>query len=370
MQNHCVIKSIFLCAFIFVSSISFASERWSEEKANAWAKKTPWLAGANFSPSTAINQLEMWQAESFDPATIDKELGWAQEIGFNSVRVFLHHLLWQQDSTGFLQRMDQFLQIAGKHGIGVMFVLLDGCWDPFPTLGKQRDPKPFVHNSGWVQCPGQEILKDPKRHDELEGYIKGVISHFKYDKRIQVWDIYNEPDNDNKNSYGKVELNTKGEMAYTLLKKAFAWAHSMQPSQPVTAGVWAGDWSSPEKLSPINKLMLEESDVITFHNYTDLPELQSRVQDLKKYNRPVLCTEYMARPVKSTFQAILPYLKKEHIAAYNWGFVAGKTQTIFPWDSWLKPYTGEPELWFHDIFRKDGTPYLPSEIEAIKKETK
>jgi endo-1,4-beta-mannosidase len=106
-------------------ALANAQSRWTEEKANAWSTQHRWLVGCNFSPSTAINQLEMWQADSFDAATIDRELGWAEQLGFTSVRIFLHHLLWQQDSKGFLKRMDQFLDIAHKHHIGVMFVLFD-----------------------------------------------------------------------------------------------------------------------------------------------------------------------------------------------------------------------------------------------------
>src|SRR4029077_2592941 len=45
---------------------------WTKERARAWADSTGWLVGSNFIPSTAINQLEMWQAATFDPRTIDR----------------------------------------------------------------------------------------------------------------------------------------------------------------------------------------------------------------------------------------------------------------------------------------------------------
>ncbi|MBN1422381.1 MAG: cellulase family glycosylhydrolase, partial [Planctomycetes bacterium] len=294
---------------------------WPEEKAMDWYARTGWLVGCNFGPSTAINQLEMWQKESFDLETIDRELGWAESIGFNSVRVFLHDLLWKADREGFLDRMDQFLTVADKHGIGVMFVLLDGVWDPHPELGKQRDPKPHVHNSGWVQSPGVEIISDPARHIELKPYIQGVVRRFRTDERIHAWDIFNEPDNPNASSYGEQETPRKAEMALLLLRSAFAWVREVNPSQPITAGVWSGDWSSPEKLSPINRLMLDESDIITYHCYGNLDAMKALLEPLKRYGRPILCTEYMSRPSGSTFQVILPYLKAEKVGAYNWGFV-------------------------------------------------
>jgi hypothetical protein len=367
----CKYLSLFLVIFSFcsMSATTHARERWTAEQANAWYAKQPWLVGANFIPSTAINQLEMWQADTFDPETIDRELGWAEKLGFTSMRVFLHNLLWEQDKKGFLERMEKFLDIADKHKIGVMFVLLDGVWDPEPKLGKQQAPLPHVHNSGWVQAPGKAILADPKRHDELKPYIMGVIRHFKDDKRVQVWDVFNEPDNPNVNSYGpkgkKTELPAKDERVIQLLRKVFTWARDADPSQPLTAGVWRDSWEA-DKLSPVNKLMLEESDVVSFHNYGPLADMKRRVELLRRYNRPLLCTEYMARPMGSRFDPVLGYLKEQKIGAYNWGFVAGKSQTIYPWETWQKKYNAEPKVWFHDIYRADGSAYDPREVEYIQ----
>jgi hypothetical protein len=346
-----------------------AAAPWSVEKANAWYAGQPWPVGCNFSPSTAINQLEMWQAESFDAATIDRELGWAEGLGFNAVRVFLHDLVWQQDSAGLLKRMEQFLALAEKHHIRVLFVPLDAVWDPFPKLGKQRAPKPHVHNSGWVQSPHQDLLKNPARHDELKPYIQGVIGHFKSDARVLGWDLYNEPDNPNRTAYGKVELPDKAEAMLPLLRKAFAWAREVNPSQPLTAGAWIGNWGDPAKLTPMEKLMFEESDIISFHCYDPLDGMRLCVEHLKRYQRPILCTEYMARPRGSTFDPILAYLKEQKVGAFNWGFVAGKTQTIYPWDTWEKTYTAEPPVWFHDIFRADGKPFDAKEVDYIRSVT-
>jgi len=344
------------------------SRQWTPAEAQAWYATQPWLVGCNFVPSTAINQLEMWQAETWDPATIDRELGWAADLCFTSVRVFLHDLAWQQDRKGFLKRMDQFLGLAAKHRIGVMFVLFDGVWDPFPKLGKQREPRPHIHNSGWVQSPGAEILRDPARQDALKDYVQGVIGHFRNDRRVQVWDLFNEPDNPVP-QYRDVELKNKAEVALALLQKTFAWAREVRPSQPLTSGVWIGNWADPAKLTPMERCQLDASDVISFHCYGNQEEAGKCVQNLRRYHRPILCTEYMARPNGSRFDPILGYFQQENVGAYNWGFVNGKSQTIYPWDSWKKEYHGEPPVWFHDIFRADGTPYDPAEVAYIKKVT-
>jgi len=342
---------------------------WSLSKAEKWYGRQGWLVGANFLPSTAINQLEMWQAETFDTLTINRELGWAEALGMNTARVFLHDLPYEQDSEGFCARINTFLNIAQRHKIKPLLVIFDSCWDPFPRSGQQRQPKPFVHNSGWVQSPGQLALKDESSYPRLERYVKGVVSRFANDKRILGWDVWNEPDNMTGPSYEKVELPDKVNYVIPLLKKTFAWARSAKPSQPLTSGVWAGNWSSDDKLKPIEKLQLELSDIISFHSYDKPEEFEKRILQLKRYGRPLICTEYMARPNGSTFAGFLPIAKKYNVGMFNWGFVNGKSQTIFPWDSWTKTYTSEPPVWFHDILHKDGRPYKPEETALIKKLT-
>lgn len=339
---------------------------WPQEKAAAWQRQAGWLVGSNYAPSTAINQLEMWQAETWDPQTIDRELGWAHSLGFNSMRVFLHHLLWQQDSAGFLRRMEQFLDIAEKHDIRVMFVLFDAVWDPFPRLGPQRAPEPHLHNSGWVQSPGAELLRDTSRYAELEPYVKGVVGHFRNDPRVVVWDLFNEPDNLNRPAYFALEPDNKPELALLLLRKTFAWARAVNPTQPLTAAPWKGDYVEEARMLPITRFMLENSDVVSFHSYDPLPAVQRQVQALQRYGRPILNTEYMARPRGSTFGRILPHFQEQGVGAYNWGFVAGDSQTIYPWDSWTREYHAEPDLWFHDIFYADGKAYDPAEVLLIR----
>lgn len=331
---------------------------------------TGMIFGCNYIPSSAINQLDMWQALYFDTITISRELKIASTIGMNVIRVYLHDLAYRIDPRGFLRRLDAFLTIADRFNIKVLFVFFDSCWDPFPFSGKQAEPVPKRHNSHWVQSPGYVLLKDSMQYDILERYIKDVVKRFANDKRVFGWDAWNEPDFTNvNNSYGKEDLPDKAKYVQKLLKLVFAWIHSVKPSQFVTSGLWKlyDNWTSNYSFDAIEKIQIENSDIITFHFYGNADELEKRIIWLKQLGKPVICTEYLARKHGSNFETCLPVFIKYNVGAINWGLVSGKTQTIYDWDSWEINYINEPLIWHHDIFRGDGTPYKLDEIEYIKK---
>jgi hypothetical protein len=369
--NRCRLQ--FLLFLVISGSCAFLraqAQSWPEAKANAWYQQQPWLVGSNFTPADAINQLEMWQDGTFDPQEIDKELGWAEGLGMNTMRVFLHDLLWQQDAEGFKKRISVFLEIASRHHIRAIFVLFDSCWDPVPKPGLQHPPVPGVHNSGWVQSPGAAALQDPSQHPRLQAYVEGVIGAFAKDTRVLAWDLWNEPDNSNGSSYGRLEPRNKVELVLQLLPKVYEWARAAHPSQPLTSGLWDGDWSNEDKLTVMQRIQLRESDILSFHNYSWPEEFEKRVQWLQRYHRPIICTEFMARPMGSTFDAILPIAKRDHVGAINWGLVAGKTQTYLPWDSWQRPYILQPPpVWFHEVFYPNGRPYREQEARIIRQLT-
>jgi hypothetical protein len=334
--------------------------RWTAERATEWYARQPWLVGANFVPSTASNQLEMWQAATFDPATIDRELGWAASIGMNSMRVFLHDLLWLDDRTGLRDRIARYLDIAHRHRISTMLVLFDSVWNPNPKLGPQPEPQPGLHNSQWVQGPGV-ALADRSQDARLQDYVEDVVGAFATDERVIVWDVWNEPSNTNNGKF--VELPNKRELVAALLPEAFAWARNAKPSQPLTAGVWTGARFSDD---PLTSIQLDNSDVISFHDYSAPARLEERLAELPS-DRPIFCTEFMARKAGSTFASALPILKRAKVAAYCWGLVAGRSQTIYPWDSWQARYVdGPPDPWFHDVFHADGRPYRDDEVALVR----
>ena len=342
--------------------------KWSIEKSQKWYDQNNWIVGCNYLPSNAINQLEMFQKETFDAEINKKELSWARQLGFNSVRVYLHDLLWA-DPIGFSERLNILLDICASLEIKPLLVLFDDCHRPYPKLGIQPKPVSGVHNSGWKQSPGMAIVNGI--HEEqlnnieiirLKKFVTEILSNFKDDERILMWDIYNEP--------GQFGI---GDKSLTLLELTWEWAYEVRPSQPLTACL---DGSVGEGNIKLNA---ENSDIITFHTYEG-EKLQETIDKLKVYKRPLICTEYMAREFGSTFEFSLPIFKENNIGCYNWGLVAGKSQTHFGWSTILdlqKKKEGgkfledgdeipEPEIWFHDILRKDGTAYNEKEVEFIK----
>jgi len=343
---------IIVVAFFVVTVTNIEAQKarpvWSAEKANEWYNQWGWLRGCDFIPGTAINQLEMWQAETFDTATINRELGYAEGIGLNCMRVFLHHVAWEVDKKGFKERINQYLTIANRHHVITIFVFFDDCWNESYKAGIQPLPKTGIHNSGWIRDPGRLYYDDPALVKELEAYVKDILKTYKNDTRILMWDMYNEPGN---SGYGNKSM--------VLLQKIFLWGRQIDPRQPLSAGVW-----NP-KLTELNYYQLHNSDVISYHDYENEKQHQLVIDTLKKYGRPLICTEYMARLRDSRFDNIMPILKANNIAAINWGLVSGKTNTIYTWDTPM-PNGEEPKIWFHDIFRKDGTPYDSKEVALIK----
>ena len=353
---------LILAIGLATSGIALARDQWTPAQANAWYAHQPWMVGADYIPASAINELEMWQESTFDPQRIDQELGWAQGIGMNVMRVFLHDLLWQQDPEGFKHRIGQFLDIAARHHIRILFVLFDSVWEPEPKLGPQHPPIPGVHNSGWVQAPGITALRDSMQEPRLEGYVKGIVAAFGHDERIIGWDVWNEPGD----VEGEGGQNFK--RLVELLPKVFDWARSVDPTQPLTSGVWRDAGWTEGKPSAIEDIQLHQSDVISFHDYHWADIFKSKVLRLQALGRPVWCTEYMARGAGSTIDGSLPIGKRHNVMMINWGLVDGKTQTRLPWDSWIIPYLHgrEPIVWHHDLFHPDGTPYRQAEADLIR----
>jgi len=328
---------------------STSPEPWTVEEASLWYDSQPWLVGCNFLPSSAVNDIEMWQRDTFDTQTIDREFGWAAELGFNSVRVFVNYVVWQDDSAGLKQRFTQLLETAAKHGISVMPVLLDDCnfAGREAKAGPQPEPVPGVHNSQWVSSPPLHMVTDRDSWPRLEEYVRDMVGTFGQDRRVIVWDLYNEPGN-----------SSMGEKSLPLVEAAFRWARQASPVQPLTIGVWA-DFDGA-----MSKRIFELSDVVSFHGYDDPAGVRAKIERCAALGRPVFCTEWLRRQTGNDFENLLPVFDRDRVGCYHWGLVAGRTQTFYPWGS--PQGAPEPATWQHDLLRRDGSPFRAAEIRFIK----
>lgn len=368
--------------------------QWSKERINKWYEKQPWLVGCNYIPATAINQIEMWQASTWDPETIDKELGWASAIGMNTLRVYLHDLVWASDEAGLYKRMDEFLDICHKYGTRPWFVFFDDCHFPNPQLGEQPLPIQKYHNSGWLNCPARKLAvryargkETPEEAARLKGYVQNTMRHFRKDKRILMWELYNEPGRgkgDEGDMTGTTPEGKIGNLSARLVYDSWLWAREINPSQPITSCTAGSVGKINVRINRIN------SDLHSIHSYSKPESLRREINQYLVDGRPVIVSEWLARTLGSNVKDCLPVLKEMNVGAVTWGFVAGKTGTIWPWRSRqdkqgrkLDPEQmrkdgkvvrpgekfPEPAVWFHDLLRMDGTPYDPEEIEVFKKLT-
>lgn len=349
-----------------------AEGRWTREEANLWRHRHPWLCGFNFLPSTACNFLEMWRADTFDAAAIDRELGWAAAIGFNALRTNLHYLDWRWDREGLIQRVEQFLAIASSHGITSMLTLFDDCEFSgyVPSWAAQPEPRPGLHNSCAIGSPGRHLVADRGEWPQLKEYVQGIVGRFADDPRVLLWDLYNEPGNRMIFDHGVLLEHDLALEAHShaLMRATFAWAREIAPSQPLTVAPWRVAGAPEIYPHPIDRDALDLSDIVSFHAYCTLPRMMAVVGALETLGRPLMCTEWMARPIGSRIDDQLPFLRAHGVSAFQWGLVRGRSQTFLPWPGFgiETAVDGASSEWFHDILTEDGQPFCPREVELIR----
>lgn len=335
--------------------------RWSAEKANSWYENIAWPVGCDYVPAYAGNQIQMWSSATWDPEAIDSELALAEDLGFNTVRIFLHHKVWEAEREAYFAHIDEFLGIASSHGISTLMTLFTNGGSEKRYYGEEISPVPGIHNSIWARTPGETIINDPSRWGIVEKYEKDVLKRYKDDSRIICWCLYNEP------------ANGTDCKTLPLLRKVFDWAREINPSQPLTATIVTNPFHCNPKhygRLPLIAYVCENSDIMSFHCYDDTQSMADFIALMESFGRPVFCTEYLGRTRGSTFEAVLPVMKEHKVAAYNFGLVNGATQCHYQWndvvDGEKVPFTEEPELWFHDIFLPDHTPWSQSEVSFLK----
>lgn len=350
-------------------------KQWSIEEINAWYDAQPWLTGFNFYPSTTINQTEIWQeydhARVF--ADIGKELSLAKSIGFNCLRTILPFELWQRCPEVFFRHLEEYLALCADFGIRVMPVLFDDCCVPREryqpmVFGKQPDPEPGYFGGSSVTCfettnsAGYTLIDDEGMDVQVENYIRQLMEHFRNDDRILVWNVWNEPGNSN-----------RGSQSLPMMTKVFGWLRQYDASQPLAADLFSAGCDFPDEYlckprveTEIELAAVALSDIISYHYYGDYLHMRQFIQKLKEYQRPLLCTEWLHRPMRSFIQTHLPLLKRERVGSFMFGFVNGKSQFNEVWEYLKERKDMDTTLWMHDIFHSNFVPYDQEEIDVIK----
>lgn len=297
-----------------------------------------------------------------------------QDIGLNSVRMFLPFNVWYHERDKFIDRLKRFLDELSDKGITMMPVLFNDC----VGFGRPKDITPSLpcgwheyeigHHGGHKENPftgetrrtGWIYWDEPEWRPVMEEYLRAIISEFKDDSRIYAWDLWNEPGNSNRH-----------DMSIHYLKRSFEIARECNPIQPLTAGVWSypDDFGiNPESdVEPIQRLALNESDIVTFHQYESIERVKHVVNRLKQEGRPMLNTEWLNRVLDNMVQDNLPLYHDEHIGSYSWGLVAGKSQHFLPWDELWKKRNLPLNRWQHDLFDTYHTPYDRDELVLMRK---
>lgn len=352
--------------------------RWRIEQIQGWADAQPWICGFNYLPSSAVNFADLWQQAHFDADLIHKELCWAQDIGFNALRINLSYVVWQQEGEAYLNTIDRFLALAAQCGLKVVLCLFDDCAfsGKVAVYGPQPAPVAGVHNSQAVGSPGREQVLDAANWPAFERYVKTIISRFATDPRLLFWDLYNEPGNRmifQAGAYAQADERLPAA-SLQLMRDCFRWAREVGSSHPVTVAAWDVPYPFTQAeaayQTAVDRLALELSDLVSFHGYCNHQQMAALIEQLtiKAAGRPLFCTEWMARHIGSQINDQLPLFHQHQIGAFNWGLVRGRTQTHLPWP-FLQQNGVVPmdnEYWFHDLLTESGEAYDPHELAKIR----
>ena len=325
---------------------------WSPERAWVWYKSKPWIVGWNYTPTTCVNATEWWQDEKkVTDSIIHRELRLGELLGYNSIVVYMQYLVWLKDSVYYKDRFSKFLAIADAHHFTVTPVFFDdvnficsadNCGNSH--LGDQGEPNPSLLMSQWAASPGPTYVLDVNNRPMFKRYVQDFIRTFGQDKRILMWNLYNEPSNSG-----------MGGRTLPLVELVFQWVREIGASQPLTVSEWSGGSNGwPYNLS----------DICSTHGYMNNGGLSGRINDLRASQRPIICTEWLARGNPGTNILIdLPLFKRLGVGAIQWSLINGRMHCERSWTS----YNSYNNPWFHDVLYNDGKPYKAEEVDAILK---
>lgn len=351
--------------------------RWTKEQAWDWYNARPWVMGVNYVPAITLHGIELFQEDTHEEVmqSVRREFTLMQDVGINSVRVFLPFNVWYHDREKFFERMDRFLAELDAHGVTMMPVIFNDCVG-FRKPDDVTPPRP----GGWqhydIGCHGGQkadnafsgetrrvawiLWDEPEWRPVLEEYERALIGRYRDDPRIYCWDLWNEPGNSNRH-----------DMSIPYLRRAFEIGRELDPIQPLTAAPWSypADYGvNPDAdVEPIQRVALDESDIVTFHNYECIERVRNVIAGIEREGRPMLNTEWLNRVLDNMVQDNLPLYHEKRIGSYSWGLVAGKSQHFLPWDNLWSNRSLPLQRWQHDLFDTYHTAYDPEELAIMRR---
>lgn len=351
--------------------------KWSKEKAWNWYNAQPWIRGCNYMSADCANRIDQWQEYGFEKRfdTTKRELALMADMGYNSIRIIPEFVVWEKEHDGFMCRFERYIQLAAENGMSCMVVLGNDCCPPKEEalkrlrLGEQHVDWGYhggrkVSQHGRFEGHGYSVLDDLEFAERYYEFVTEIVKKYKNDSRIIIWDVFNEPGNSG-----------RGMLSLPHFKKFFEIIREINPIQPLTAAIWSCDEGDFDNMPEIERFCLENSDIISYHNYKSYEKNIVEIKRLKKLERPIINTEWLNRCAGNSVELMFPLFYLENIGCYNWGFVAGKYQTYEPWNGVWDEYKENPAAysdfdftkWLHDLYRPGHRPYNPREIELIKK---
>lgn len=348
------------------------NEKWTTERAWKWYHTQKWIRGYCGYPSNCVNRIALWQEYKHEEVfeQLDREFALAEKTGLNAVRAVLQFEVWQNQHDSFMRHLEEYFALADRHGLKVMLVLGNDCtvarsrWKP-AIFGEQHVDWGYHsgikggQHAGDYREAGYQLLDNPDVETQYYEMVEELAEKFGRDDRLQIWNVWNEIGNSNRNG-----------LSVPAMEKFFEILREKHVMQPLTADVWKFD-ENMEIYTEAELRALELSDVISFHWYGSFDKTVQLIDNLKRYGRPLICTEWLNRYEGNDVEHLLPLFWLENIGSYHWGLMQGYSQTYEPWGGYfIRQQNGENldlTKWQHDIYRFNGLPYVPQEIEVFRR---
>ena len=214
------------------------NNKWSKERIWNWYNSRPWIRGCNYMSADCANRIDQWQEYGFEERfkTTEEEFKLLKETGFNSIRIIIEFLVWKEEHDSFLKRFDRYLDLCEKYGITCMVVLANDCMRPkgleINTLGEQKYDLGYhggrkLSQHGNLGGMGHHYLDEEENRPLYLKMIEEMVTRYKDDERIIIWNVYNEVGN-----------SKRTEVTLPNLKEIFEIIRKINPSQPLTAETW------------------------------------------------------------------------------------------------------------------------------------